>query len=585
MHRQIFKMIGSRSIFHLLKLLVCCIAIAILGRDLSFAAQAGKNSSGACQLNSASGNIQRVIYIVFDNTHFRRDNPNVLSDLEQMPALLNFIKGNGTLLSNHHTILIAHTAGGILSSLTGLYPDRNGVTVSNSYDYFRPNGTPTFTSAFKYWNDPVDAVSDPPPNMVNGDSGAPKTTPAPWVPYTRAGCDFGAVASANIVLENNSTSSAGGDIFTVFGPGSPEFLEASSPDAATRARSFTDFVGIAIHCGIGSGCNSANGARADKLPDEPGGYSGNALFGAKYVNSAICSGSPTCVNAGGAIAVKDLNGAPITDTAGNPGFPGFDGMLAAVSLAYVAQMQEAGVPVTFAYISDAHDNHAGLGAYGPGEDGYVQALKSYDNAFASFFARLAAHGIDKSNTLFVFTVDEGDHFSGQLTSSCDGVTTPCPYQHKLVPLSNGASSGATWTPPSWPPALDSTGTPVDPTKPLVDEIGVNMTWLLPEDPSTYDISFDSAPAFYLNGRQSALDSNGKVVINPTLRRFEREAANAKAFDPFIDTVNLIPVANFLADAPQLKALHMINADPARTPSFTMFAKPDFFFQKGTTFRY
>jgi hypothetical protein len=44
-----------------------------------------------------------------------------------------------------------------------------------------------------------------------------------------------------------------------------------------------------------------------------------------------------------------------------------------------------------------------------------------------------------------------------------------------------------------------------------------MTWLLPEDPSTYDISFDSAPSFYLNGRQSALDSTGKVVINPTLR--------------------------------------------------------------------
>jgi hypothetical protein len=122
MQLQVFKRINSRSIFRLLNLLLCFTAIPIFGNDLSFAAQAGKNSSGACQLNSASGNIQRVIYIVFDNTHFRRDNPNVLSDLEQMPALLNFIKGNGTLLSNHHTILIAHTAGGILSSLTGLYP-------------------------------------------------------------------------------------------------------------------------------------------------------------------------------------------------------------------------------------------------------------------------------------------------------------------------------------------------------------------------------------------------------------------------------------------------------------------------------
>ena len=60
------------------------------------------------------------------NTHFRRDNPNVPSDLEQMPHLLNFITGNGTLLTNDHTVLISHTAGGILSSLTGVYPDRHG---------------------------------------------------------------------------------------------------------------------------------------------------------------------------------------------------------------------------------------------------------------------------------------------------------------------------------------------------------------------------------------------------------------------------------------------------------------------------
>ena len=32
----------------------------------------------------------------------------------------------------------------------------------------------------------------------------------------------------------------------------------------------------------------------------------------------------------------------------------------------VAQMQENGVPVTFAYISDAHDNHTLARASGPG---------------------------------------------------------------------------------------------------------------------------------------------------------------------------------------------------------------------------
>lgn len=87
----------------------------------------------SCHLNSARGEIQHVISIQFDNTHLRRDNPNVPSDLEQMPHLLNFMMNNGTLLANDHTILISHTAGGILSSLTGVYPDRHGQTVSNSY--------------------------------------------------------------------------------------------------------------------------------------------------------------------------------------------------------------------------------------------------------------------------------------------------------------------------------------------------------------------------------------------------------------------------------------------------------------------
>ena len=41
---------------------------------------------------SPNGQIKHVINIVFDNVHFARDNPNVPSDLEQMPHLLNFLK-------------------------------------------------------------------------------------------------------------------------------------------------------------------------------------------------------------------------------------------------------------------------------------------------------------------------------------------------------------------------------------------------------------------------------------------------------------------------------------------------------------
>ena len=131
--------------------------------------------------------------------------------------------------------------------------------------------------------------------------------------------------------------------------------------------------------------------------------------------------------------MTDLDGNVIKDANGHIGFPGFDGMEATVSLSWTAQMQEAGIPVTYSYISDAHDGHGTSGnihfAYGPGEAGYVQQLKDYDNAFAKFFDRLAADGINKSNTLFVFTVDEGDHFVGDqpTPAGCDGVNVACNY--------------------------------------------------------------------------------------------------------------------------------------------------------------
>ena len=34
----------------------------------------------------------------------------------------------------------------------------------------------------------------------------------------------------------------------------------------------------------------------------------------------------------------------------------------------------------------------------------------------------------------------------------------------------------------------------------------------------------------------------------------------------------------MADTVELKALHMINTDPQRTPTFVVFGNPDFFFQ-------
>src|SRR6266850_4230515 len=219
-----------------------------------------------CRLASPKGGIQHVIYIQFDNTHFLRDNPNVPSDLEQMPHLLNFITDNGTLMANDHTALISHTATGILTSLTGVYPDRMGQPVSNSFRYFKTDGTTRTGVSFAYWTaplfDPAGGTTDTTPEMINENG---KIAPAPWVPFTRAGCDFGAVATANTILENTAI-----DIPTVFGTGSPEAAEVVS----NPAQAFADFVGIGVHCATGSAlCAASTHARPDLLPDEPGGYS------------------------------------------------------------------------------------------------------------------------------------------------------------------------------------------------------------------------------------------------------------------------------------------------------------------------
>jgi hypothetical protein len=317
----------------------------------------------------------------------------------------------------------------------------------------------------------------------------------------------------------------------VFGANSPEAAEAA--DKTNHNLAQTDFVGIGVHCAKDSRLCAAAGANAkpDVLPDEPGGYSGyNGLFGAKYTDPAISPSGP----------VKDVSGAnTIADSLGRPGFPGFDSMSAANSLGYVAQMQEAGVPVTYAYISDAHDNHAvGGDAYGPGEAGYVAQLKSYDTAFDQFFQRLDKDGINASNTTFVVTADENDHFVGGAPSpaNCDGVTVPCTYTQ--------------------------TG-----------ELNANVKGLLATqtgDTTAYGVHADSAPNFWVNGNPAA-DS-------PQVRSFEHNLAGLTADNPLTGKTQLM--ANYFADQTEMKLLHMVTSDPLRTPTLTEFADPDYYVYSG-----
>jgi hypothetical protein len=492
------------------------------------APQAVASSSNQCALNSAQRAIKHVIYIQFDNVHLTRDNPNVPSDLQQMPHLLNFFLSNGIVSSNHHTPLISHTADDIITSLTGVYGERHGQPIANSFNYFNPADPDglgsTFTTSFTYWTDLVDSVADPTFSLLTPSR---KNAPAPWVPFTRAGCNVGAVSIANMELENT-----GADIITVFGAGSPEAMEAAAAAASHSPQATRDFVGIAIHCAAGDGVCAAGNSKPDVLPDEPGGYVGfSALYGHKYVLPVIAPGG-----------LNDLFGHPIT------GFPGFGGISAAQSLAYTAAMQEQGVPITFSYISDAHDSHSfPFRAFGPGEAGYVTQLAAYDSAFDKFFTRLASDGITSSNTLFILTSDEGDHFAGgpPLNPGCDGVTTPCMY----TPGAVGPNT--------------------------VGELLSNIQSLLGEkDPTLnfaatpFDIHFDMAPAFYISG-QPARDS-------AIARQFERDTSKLIVVNP--RTGNTDTLTRFLADPVELKLLHMITGDPLRTPTYIMFADPDYFFQ-------
>ena len=59
------------------------------------------SAQASCSLQSSGNKIQHVVHITFDNVHLRRDNPNVPSDLEQMPNLLNFLQQNGIVTGNH----------------------------------------------------------------------------------------------------------------------------------------------------------------------------------------------------------------------------------------------------------------------------------------------------------------------------------------------------------------------------------------------------------------------------------------------------------------------------------------------------
>ena len=173
-------------------------------------------------------------------------------------------------------------------------------------------------------------------------------------------------------------------------------------------------------------------------------------------------------------------------------------------------MLESGVPVVYAYISDIHGNE-----YIPGLAAAVLPARRtrsaaarllprpgayYNQAFGTFFQRLAADGITPQNTLFVLSSDEGDHEAGAnvgraiqpTPANCDGVTVAVHLPGGHVRRARGQRHR---------PARHAE-----------------------DDTTPFGMENDTAPEFYVNGEPGP--------TRPEVRTFEHDVAALTADNPY-----------------------------------------------------
>jgi hypothetical protein len=157
----------------------------------------------------------------------------------------------------------------------------------------------------------------------------------------------------------------------------------------------------------------------------------------------------------------------------------------------------------------------------------------------------------------VLSSDEGDHEAGAnvgravqpTPANCDGATV----------------SGTTVTPDvpcTYPPGT-------------FGELSGNITGLLAtqrNNTTKFSLESDSAPEFYVTGNPGEND--------PQVRTLEQDLGKLTAHNPYTNTTQ--PIANYVATPAAMALVHMVNADPARTPTVAMFARPDYFLSPGAT---
>ena len=316
-------------------------------------------------------------------------------------------------------------------------------------------------------------------------------------------------------------------------------------------------------------------AVTDALPDEPGGYNGyQAVFGHKYLQPQLVAGAPTPAATG----VVNGHTYPVADAAGNlidlsgngdqrrstphtPGFPGFGPISAAQSLAYMADMQESGVPVTYAYISDVHESKPGRSP--AARDSRMRLQRPGRHLLLPDHSRRTTRrsrrsssgspttGSHRSNTLFVFAADEGDHFAG---ANVGRAVDP--------PTCTGTPAHARATPAATRRARSAT---------VRSSIHGLLAVRAQQHHPVLQRAAGQLGVHQRQPRPAPVDAAARARLREASRPTTRTTATAPR-----------TIAQYEADRPVEQLLHFVNADPNRTPSFTVFPKPDFFFTIGTT---
>ncbi len=107
----------------------------------------------------------------------------------------------------------------------------------------------------------------------------------------------------------------------------------------------------------------------------------------------------------------------------------------------------------------------------------------------------------------------------------------------------------------------------------IGELNANLAGLLATEQgitTPFKVHSDDAPTIYIT------DNPARDAA--VTRDFGRALGKLTAVNPI--TNNTDTLTKFLADPVEMKLLHMITADPARTPTLTMFADPNYFLFAG-----